>query len=361
MTTALRRWPVALPLLATMWFVAGVGMVLLFARETLGYDYQAYVGAARRLLDGRPLYDTAVDVAGPFAIYLYPPPFAVAFIPFALLPATLGIWTWTLLSIAMVVTAIAVLPVRAEVRWALLFLAGIDWPVVYAIKLGQVGPLLLLVFALGWRWLASPVALGASAAVGTLIKLQPALLFAWALLTRQIRVIDAGLRVLVIVVLVTLPIVGSGAWADYLVVIRRVTDPIATPNNYTAGAIAYRFGMDAGLATAVQLVAMMAALILWVLAVRRGSLGVGFLATVVASQLLSPLLWDHYALLLLLPVAWLLQSGRWWAALIPLATNTFAVFTILAPVYPLLIQGAFYLCLVALLVIRPRDGEPAWA
>jgi hypothetical protein len=183
----------------------------------------------------------------------------------------------------------------------------------------------------------------------------------WALLTRQIKVIAAGLAVLAVVGLVTLPIVGNGAWADYLVVIRRVSDPIATPNNYTAGAIAYRFGMDGGLATAIQLVAMVAALILWVAAVRRGSLAVGFLATVVASQLLSPLLWDHYALLLLLPVAWLLQSGRWWAALIPLATNTFAVFTILAPVYPLLIQGAFYLCLVALLVVRPRDGEPAWA
>jgi hypothetical protein len=33
-------------------------------------------------------------------------------------------------------------------------------------------------------------------------------------------------------------------------------------------------------------------------------------------------LWDHYALILLLPTAWLLARRRWLAAAIPLATAT---------------------------------------
>ena len=45
-----------------------------------------------------------------------------------------------------------------------------------------------------------------------------------------------------------------------------------------------------------------------------------YLVAVVASQLLSPILWDHYAIVLLLPVAWLIDRGWTWAALIPLAT-----------------------------------------
>jgi hypothetical protein len=45
-----------------------------------------------------------------------------------------------------------------------------------------------------------------------------------------------------------------------------------------------------------------------------------YLAVVVASQLISPILWDHYALMLLLPVAWLLSRGQRWAVLVPLAT-----------------------------------------
>ncbi len=353
------RWQRFLPVAASIWFIGGVGMVLAFAGGTLGYDYQAYVGAARRLLDGLPLYDTAVDVAGPFAIYLYPPPFAVAVIPFALLPADVGVWVWTLLSIAAVVLAIAVMPVPAGVRWMVLLLAGIDWPLVYALKLGQVGPVLLLVFALGWRWLASPSRLGAATAVGTLIKLQPALLFAWMLLTRQWRVVAIGLAVMVAAALVALPLTGLSAWADYAVVIRQVSDPIATPNNYTAGAIALRGGANADVAAIVQWVAMAAAVVLWIAVVRRGARASGYHATVVASQLLSPLLWDHYALFLLLPVAWLLAGRHWWAALIPLTTSTLVVFTVLAPVYPWLVLAGFYATLVGLLLVRPQDGEPA--
>ena len=55
----------------------------------------------------------------------------------------------------------------------------------------------------------------------------------------------------------------------------------------------------------------------------------------VASQLLSPVLWDHYAMILLLPVAYLAAAGRWWALLIPLATATPLIGIIPAIVYPL--------------------------
>jgi hypothetical protein len=65
------------------------------------------------------------------------------------------------------------------------------------------------------------------------------------------------------------------------------------------------------------LVVAAVALVTW-----RGSSVASFLAVVIASQFLSPVLWDHYALVLLLPVAWLLDRGRWWAALIPLLTST---------------------------------------
>ena len=44
------------------------------------------------------------------------------------------------------------------------------------------------------------------------------------------------------------------------------------------------------------------------------------MVAVVATQLVSPLLWDHYAVVLLLPTAWLLARGAWWALAIPLAT-----------------------------------------
>ena len=59
-----------------------------------------------------------------------------------------------------------------------------------------------------------------------------------------------------------------------------------------------------------------------VAAARWATAEASYLVAVVASQLISPILWDHYAMLLLLPVAYLCASGRWWALLIPLASST---------------------------------------
>lgn len=338
----------ALPLLAILSFGAGVATTIAFAGETLGYDFQAYLAAADRLVDGQPLYDHTVDIAGSFAIFLYPPPFAVGFIPLALLPAGVGLWLWIAACVGMTVAAIMILPVRAPVRWAILLLAGLDWPVVYAIKLGQVGPLLLLLFAVGWRLIGSQSRLGGIGAAGALIKVQPALLFAWALLTGRWRTITTGLALGAGAVVLTLPLVGVTAWTDYFALLGRVSAPVTTPHNFTAGAVAFQAGMAEGPSGALQIAAVLVTLSIWVFAVRGRSAEVGYLATIVASQLFSPLLWDHYAVLLLLPVAWLLQARQWWAVAIPLVTSI-PLLAITPPVaYPIV----FFVCLIAPLLVR---------
>jgi hypothetical protein len=81
---------------------------------------------------------------------------------------------------------------------------------------------------------------------------------------------------------------------------------------------------------------------------------VGYLATVLASQLVSPILWDHYAILLLLPVAWLLDRGRWWAALLVLA----APWPLVAVVPPAVYPAALVVALVGPLVSRASGSAP---
>ncbi len=340
----------ALPILAITSFGVGVGATIAAAGDTLGYDYQAYLTAAQRLLSGEPLYDRSIDVAGPFAIYLYPPPFAVAFVPFALLSPAAGLWIWIALCVAMTVVAIAILPTRASVRWTVLLLAGLDWPAVYAIKLGQVGPLLLLGFAVGWRLLRSEAALGAVGAGGALVKVQPGLLFGWALLTGRWRMIVAGLAAGALAVVVSLPVVGLGSWLDYAQTLGRVSAPVTTPRIVTAGAVAFQAGISESVAGAIQLLAVGVAVIAWAYASRRRAADVGYITTVVASQLLSPLLWDHYAILLLLPVAWLLQHRHRWAVLIPLATSI----PLLSVTPPIVYPIVFYVCLLAPTLVTRR-------
>ncbi|HXI81148.1 MAG TPA: hypothetical protein VNM34_10065, partial [Verrucomicrobiae bacterium] len=81
-----------------------------------------------------------------------------------------------------------------------------------------------------------------------------------------------------------------------------------------------------------------------------------YLVAVVASQLLSPILWDHYAMLLLLPSAWLLERRKWWAALIPLSTSA-VVLVVGAPsaIYPI----AFWAALLGVLAVGWRERRAA--
>jgi len=336
--------------------VSVVAVVLAGAwADTLGYDFLAYDGAARRLLDGGPLYDTSYEAAGGFGLYFYPPPFVLAVLPLAAVaPPGLAVWLWTAGLVGALLAGIALLPVRSSIRWVVLALAGVFWPVVYSIKLGQVGPILFLLFALGWRRLASDRALGLVAALGALVKLQPGLLLCWALLRRRWGALVVGAIGVLAVSAAATPLVGPAAWGDFLTLLARVSDPITTPGNATIGALAHRAGLDRAAAAGLQWLSVALVGVAWLVATLRRPPVVGYLATVLASQLVSPILWDHYAMLLLLPVAWLLDRGRWWAALLVLA----APWPLVAVVPPAVYPAALVVALVGLLVSRASGSAP---
>ena len=332
---ALRR---LLPSFALAAFALVQVAVLANSGATIGYDSRAYLHAAKRLLAGRPLYDSAVDLVGAFGIYLYPPPFALAVVPFTILSEEAGVWAWTAMLVGAFLAGCALLPVRPTVRWLVLLLGGVSFPLAYAVKLGQVGPLLFLFFVVGWRSLGRPAPLGLAIAAGTLTKLQPALLFGWAFVTRQWRAVAVGLAACAVAGLVTTLATGVATWSDYLALLGRVSNPVTTPRNVTPGAIAYGLGAPVGLAMAIQLGSMAATIGIAAWACLRAPVATAYVVTVVASQLLSPLLEEHYAVLLLVPVAFLLERRQWWAAAIPLLPWLPA-----RAVYPVL----FAVCLLA--------------
>ncbi len=314
-------WAPALliPLVALLAYGAAIAVIAVAAGPTLGYDFKAYLHAGQRLLDGARLYDPAVNVAGGFAIFLYPPPFALAMVPFALLPGTIAVTAWTVLLALAFLAGVALLPVRREVRWLVVLLAALQWPFLYSIKLGQVGPLLFLAFAAGWRWLDRPGPLGLSMAAGTLIKLQPGLLFGWALAGGRRRAIAIGVIAIAACALAGTLVTGLAAWSDYVAILRRVSAPVTTPHNFTPGAVAYQMGASEAAASLVQWASMALTIAITAYAWLRSDAETAYVVTAVASQLLSPLLWDHYAMLLLIPTALLLQRRQWWAVLIPLS------------------------------------------
>ncbi len=343
-----------LPIGALGVFAISVALVVLAGATagTLGYDYLAYDAAARRVLQGLPLYDTSYEAAGGFGLYYYPPPFALAVLPLAAIAsAEVAVWIWTAGIVLALVAGIALLPVRPRVRWLVLALAGIFWPTVYSLKLGQVGPILFLLFVVAWRSLASDRVVGVVAALGALTKIQPGLLLGWALLRRRWQAVGIGAVGVGVLSVVATPIVGQASWPDFATLLSRVSDPIATPGNVTFGALAYRAGVSREAAVVVQWVSLGIVGLVWAFAALRRTAVVGYLATVVASQLLSPILWDHYAILLLLPVAWLLNERRSWAVVLPLAAPWPMAALVPPIVYPVTLIVA-----LAALVLRPKSG-----
>ncbi|MGA3029465.1 MAG: glycosyltransferase family 87 protein [Candidatus Limnocylindrales bacterium] len=299
--------------------VAMLGLVMGTAGNTLGYDYTCYAGAAQHLLDGQPIYDNAFSIAVGTCpgTYTYPPTFAAALIPWLLFGgAAAGLWCVAMA--ACFVAGVALLPVGRDVRWLVVIVAALDWPLLYAVKLGQVEPLLFLGFAAAWRAMDRPGVVGLVTALGALVKVQPGLLGIWALATRRYRAaVVAAIVTLALAGAATI-VTGFGAWATYADLVRGLGGTFSTTHNFAPGAVAHLAGASDTVANAVQLGSSGLALAALLAAFRWASPVASLQVTIVVSQLLSAPLRDHYAVLLLLPVAWLVARGWTWAALIPL-------------------------------------------
>ncbi len=298
-------------------FALTVGVVLAAAGSTLGYDYNCYAGAAQALRDGRPIYDVAysVDVGNCPGTFTYPPPFAAALVPWLSLGgAAAGLWC--LAMAACFIAGVAALPVRRDVRWLVVIVAALDWPLLYAIKLGQVEPILFLLFALSWRWIDSAAVVGTATAIGAVMKVQPALIGVWALATRRWRAAALSAGVAAALAISGTLFTGAGAWADYVELLRRLGGTLTTPHNFAPGAVARMAGLPADAATLLQLASAALAVLAVIASWRYTSPEVSLQIAILGSQLISSPLRDHYAVLLLLPVAFLVERG--WTATIVL-------------------------------------------
>jgi len=348
---------VAIPVAAVLLLLLFVGLAVWSAAQagTLGFDFLSYDSAVRRFLGGGILYDQSFTETGAFGLFYYPPPFVLLAVPLTLLQPAAAAWAFTAILLVTFAAAVAVIPVSPRVRWVVLLLGGMSWPLVYAIKLGQVGPILLFLFAIGWRWMDRPWRIGTATAIGIAIKIQPALILGWALLTGRRRAVLTGLAVFAVLAIAATVVAGPSSWIDQATLLARVSKPIDTPHNYTPGRIAFEAGASQAVAWAVQIANWLLVAVVVLYAIRRTPPVASYLAVVIASQLISPILWDHYALMLLLPVAWLLSRGQWWAIVIPLVTSVPLVGITPPVAYPV----AFWVTLIAV-VLAGRSEQHAY-
>jgi len=259
-----------------------------------GFDFACYYDAAVRFVAGEGLY-LARTLEGPFihggpGTYVYAPPLAVALVPFTVWSFPDATMVWFAARVVLLALAIALMPVRATIRFATFGVVALSASLLSDLSLGNVNVPLLLGVVIGWRWLDRPVGAVALAATMT-VRPQLAVIVAWWLLRRRWRLVALATTTGAAVLVATLPLVGIGAYTDFLRLLRNIR-LTGAPHNVSLDALARSAGLAEPLATAAFLAGAMVA-IGAVVASRRLDTEAAFVVVTSASLLLTPLLWPH--------------------------------------------------------------------
>jgi hypothetical protein len=312
----IRRW--ARPALAALVIVAAiwlVGVAFVFRGSAgWGYDFEAYLLAAQRLSRGDPLYLAwMLDGPfrpGPYGLYLYAPPLAVANLPFTALSVPAATAIWFAIRALLLVSSIALMPVARWIRGVIFVVALASEPVLTDLNLGNISLIVMFLSVLGWRYLdRAPGAVSLALAMSA--RPTYGLFLVWWALRRRWRPLLWALGAGAVLIAVTLPSVGISAYVDYIRLVRNLSDVTGVPNNMDLGSSLMRIGLG-GSAASVALLGGYAIAIAAMIASLRRDREVSFMVTLGATLLLSPLLWDHYLVTALLPAAFLLERGRRW-------------------------------------------------
>jgi hypothetical protein len=223
---------------------------------------------------------------------------------------------WLIVHIVVLLLTCALMPVSRPIRLAMLGVAALSDPVLSDIDLGNVSLFVTFLAVLTWRWLDKPAG---SIALAFALTTRPtmALICGWWLLRGLWRPIAWTVGAFAVLVALTLPFVGLQRWFDYVTVLRNVSDVTGVRSNVDLGSAVLLFGGPESLATGALFAGYVLAIGAMLISLRRDR-ELSYVVTVMATLLLSPLLWDHYLINLLIPAAFLAARGRMWGLVLPL-------------------------------------------
>jgi alpha-1,2-mannosyltransferase len=326
---------------------------------SVGFDFRgAYLRAAEEITRGESPYPPVegFELASHSA-YVYPPLLAFALVPLTILPTGMAAGFAVLGVALLLIGALAILGVRDWRCYSAVFLWA---PTVNALHMGSSSALLVLAAALTWRYRAATwqPALAIGLGVATKLILWP--LLVWTLATRRLRTTVLAAAVAGGVTLVLWAALGFDGLLRYPAMLRRLAALEAEESYSLVGAFA---GLGAGgaLARALALVVASAVLVLCVLYARRGEEARSFALALAAGLAFSPIVWLHYFVLLLVPLAiarprfsavWLLPLLLW---LTPLNGNG----QLIQPLLPMLVAATMFG--LVLFERQPRHAVPSLA
>jgi alpha-1,2-mannosyltransferase len=295
----------AIAFLWLVWFVYGHGG---------GGDFAIFRRAGLAVLHGHsPYVNPTLKLLAANDRFVYPTPFALPFIPFAAAPEKAAAVGFLVLSVAAVLGSVWLLGVR---DWRCYGASMLGVPMFGALGVGSIGPLLLLLCALGWRFRDRSVA-GVPLALAAAAKLFLWPLLVWLLVTRRFRAFAASLATIGVTLAVWAAI-DPGGMRRYPETVRLLNDAQRW-KSYSVQSLFISLHVSVSTSELVAGAAAVAAVAALVLLRRRGD-EVTFAVAVVVALIATPIFWNHYLILLLAPIAlerprlaplWLLPLVLW--------------------------------------------------
>ena len=257
-----------------------------------------------------------------FSIPVYPAPANLAVIPLSLLPFWLAGTLYTLLSIAAMILGLALLGVR---DWRCIAVALISWPFTYGLYLGALGPFLLLGSAIAWHRRATLWPPAIAIALLVITKVFPWPLGIWLLITKRFRTLALAIAIGAVLTLAAWAAIGFHGLAQYPHMLSDLSF-IQAGRAVSLVAVLIAIGLPSGAASAVAIAAAAALLgFAWRIAKRPDGDRTAFGLAIIAALTATPIVWEHYMVLLFIPIALITPrlSAIWFLPLCtPLITVT---------------------------------------
>lgn len=302
-----------------------------------------------------------------FSLPVYPAAANLAVVPLSLLPLWLAGALYTAASIAAMLFGVRLLGVR---DWRCLVLVAASWPFLYGLYLGAVGPFLVLGIGIAWHWRDRlwPPALAIATLVA--VKVFPWPLAVWLLITRRFKTLALSVAAGLALTFGAWAVIGFSGLLQYP---RLLSDISFLQEGRAVSLVSVLLvgGVSPSVASAAAIALALAILVVaWRVSRGPGGDARALGLAVIAALAGTPIVWEHYMVLLFVPVA--LASPRlsklW---LLPLSTPLLVVLssavipvshrlaahppeTLRAAVPWLLVEAA-----VAIALLRPRVNPHA--
>ena len=286
-----------------------------------GYDFRGSLWqAGRDILAGHSPYPpaSASELVQRGNAFVYPPLAALVSLPLAPLPQMVAAIIWSVVNVAALAAALRLVGCR---DWRCFVLCLASLPFLGTMFLGQLNGLLALAIAAAWHYRRRAWICGAVIGAAIALKLLIWPLFAWLLFSRRFKGALVCLVATTTLLLGSWAVIGFDGLGTYPHLLRADADAFQN-RSYSIVSMALHAGLSE---TAGRFAAVLALLGLLAIVWRETKATTGyelfpFAAALLAGVIASPVLHEHYLILLFVPLAaarptagwrWLLPLGFW--------------------------------------------------